>query len=102
MPVILTCDGPSLGGFVCPMTIVKAELWKVGQLKPGDKIWFKPMNFDDALELEKLQDKTLENLSPTPRNKLFENFGKGADKNSIILYQQEEKNDMPKIVYRQV
>ena len=32
-PVILTRDGPSLGGFVCPVTIAKAELWKVGQVK---------------------------------------------------------------------
>ena len=29
-PIILTCDGPSLGGFVCPVTIVAAELWKIG------------------------------------------------------------------------
>ena len=40
MPVILGPDGPSLGGFVCPATIVQAELWKIGQLKPGDKIRF--------------------------------------------------------------
>ena len=26
-------DGPSLGGFVCPATIVAAELWKIGQLQ---------------------------------------------------------------------
>ena len=32
MPVILGPDGPSLGGFVCPATIVNAELWKMGQL----------------------------------------------------------------------
>ncbi len=32
MPVILGPDGPSLGGFVCPATIVQAELWKMGQL----------------------------------------------------------------------
>ena len=32
MPVILAKDGPSLGGFVCPATIAKAEFWKVGQL----------------------------------------------------------------------
>lgn len=35
-PIILTCDGPSLGGFVCPATIVAAELWKIGQVKAGD------------------------------------------------------------------
>jgi urea carboxylase len=33
MPIILGPDGPSLGGFVCPATIVQAELWKIGQLK---------------------------------------------------------------------
>ena len=38
MPIILGPDGPSLGGFVCPATVVQSELWKVGQLKPGDKV----------------------------------------------------------------
>lgn len=64
MPVILTKDGPSLGGFVCPVTIVKAELWKVGQVKPGDKIRFQRMSFDDALALEKAQDTAIETLAP--------------------------------------
>ena len=41
MPVILGPDGPSLGGFVCPVTIVNAELWKIGQLRPGDKLQFR-------------------------------------------------------------
>lgn len=55
-PVILTRDGPSLGGFVCPVTIVKAELWKVGQVKPGDRIRFVPMEYKDALALEQAQE----------------------------------------------
>ncbi|HEV7605808.1 MAG TPA: 5-oxoprolinase/urea amidolyase family protein [Steroidobacteraceae bacterium] len=41
MPVILGPDGPSLGGFVCPVTIVNDELWKIGQLRPGDKVQFR-------------------------------------------------------------
>jgi len=41
MPVILGPDGPSLGGFVCPATIVDAELWKIGQLSPGDRVRFR-------------------------------------------------------------
>jgi urea carboxylase len=40
MPVILGPDGPSLGGFVCPAVIVSADLWKTGQLKPGDTVRF--------------------------------------------------------------
>jgi urea carboxylase len=41
MPVILGPDGPSLGGFVCPVTIVDDELWKIGQLRPGDTLKFR-------------------------------------------------------------
>jgi len=54
-PVILTHDGPSLGGFVCPVTIAKAELWKVGQVKPGDRIRFHPISADEAVAREKAQ-----------------------------------------------
>lgn len=64
MPIILTCDGPSLGGFVCPVTIAKAELWKAGQSKPGDRIRFRPISFDEALALETAQDEAIANLAP--------------------------------------
>ena len=40
MPVILGPDGPSLGGFVCPATVISDDLWKLGQLKAGDTIEF--------------------------------------------------------------
>lgn len=48
MPVILGPDGPSLGGFVCPATIVEAEVWKMGQLRPGDTIRFVPISMKAA------------------------------------------------------
>ncbi len=51
MPVILGPDGPSLGGFVCPATIVDAEIWKMGQLKAGDLVRFRRLS---ALQAEKL------------------------------------------------
>ncbi|WP_299796069.1 urea carboxylase [Ramlibacter sp.] len=48
MPVILGPDGPSLGGFVCPATVVQAELWKVGQLAPGHTVRFVPLTQAEA------------------------------------------------------
>ncbi|WP_042873599.1 urea carboxylase [Dickeya poaceiphila] len=48
MPVILGPDGPSLGGFVCPATVIHADLWKLGQLKAGDSIRFVPVTLDQA------------------------------------------------------
>jgi urea carboxylase len=41
-------DGPSLGGFVCPVTVVQAQMWKLGQLKPMDTVRFIPLTEDEA------------------------------------------------------
>ncbi|MCC5857280.1 MAG: urea carboxylase [Ectothiorhodospiraceae bacterium] len=64
MPVILGPDGPSLGGFVCPATIVTADLWKLGQLKPGDTLRFLPVSLDEANRLEREQDAAIAQLQP--------------------------------------
>lgn len=53
MPVILGPDGPSLGGFVCPVTIIEADLWQLGQLKAGDKVRFVPVDVATARALAK-------------------------------------------------
>ena len=37
-PIILGPDGPSLGGFVCPAVVASGDLWKLGQLRPGDTL----------------------------------------------------------------
>ena len=51
MPVILGPDGPSLGGFVCPVTVIEADLWQLGQLKAGDKVQFVPVDLKTARSL---------------------------------------------------
>ncbi|MCX4975880.1 5-oxoprolinase/urea amidolyase family protein [Streptomyces sp. NBC_00620] len=48
MPVLLGPDGPSLGGFVCPATVVSSERWKLGQLRPGDTVRFTPVADDGS------------------------------------------------------
>lgn len=40
VPILLGPDGPSLGGFVCPATVVTGDRWKLGQLRPGDTVRF--------------------------------------------------------------
>ena len=47
-PILLGPDGPSLGGFVCPVTVVRADRWKLGQLAPGDTVRFVPVRADRA------------------------------------------------------
>ncbi|HEY4073020.1 MAG TPA: urea carboxylase [Herbaspirillum sp.] len=56
MPVILGPDGPSLGGFVCPAVIVSGDLWKTGQLKPGDTVRFIRVADDQAGAIRAAQE----------------------------------------------
>jgi urea carboxylase len=53
-PILLGPDGPSLGGFVCPVTVVAADRWKLGQLSPGDSVRFVPVRGDHAAPLREL------------------------------------------------
>jgi len=48
VPILLGPDGPSLGGFVCPATVITAERWKLGQLRPGDTVRFVAVRDEDA------------------------------------------------------
>lgn len=50
-PILLGPDGPSLGGFACPLTVVSAHRWRMGQLRPGDSVRFVPVDDDKAAEL---------------------------------------------------
>jgi urea carboxylase len=73
MPILLGPDGPSLGGFVCPATVVAAELWKLGQLNTGDKVRFIRIAPEQAAAMEQRIDHLLTTLdascaplTPTP------------------------------------
>jgi urea carboxylase len=62
MPIILGPDGPSLGGFVCPASIIESELWKIGQLAPGDSVRFVLVNYREARVRREAQERALRTL----------------------------------------
>jgi urea carboxylase len=98
MPVILGPDGPSLGGFVCPVTIVQAELWKLGQLRPGDKVQFKRLSPADARAREIKQDDEIASLSPRVSLPSVEASSLGAD--DCIVGDHPQDGVLPRVVYR--
>ncbi|HEV7761018.1 MAG TPA: urea carboxylase, partial [Acidimicrobiales bacterium] len=67
MPVILGPDGPSLGGFVCPATVIDADLWKLGQLRAGDKVRLVPISAADAATARTAQSARLAATGPDGR-----------------------------------
>ena len=62
MPIILTADGPSLGGFVSLATISVSELWKIGQAKPHNFLLFKKITVEEALENRLKQEQLLNTI----------------------------------------
>ncbi|KAM3519904.1 hypothetical protein MY4038_009634 [Beauveria bassiana] len=54
--VIFPADAPSLGGFITSHVIPRADLYKIGQLKPGDKFHFAPITLQSAMTLRQGQE----------------------------------------------
>ncbi len=94
MPVILGPDGPSLGGFVCPATVIQADLWKLGQLRAGDKIRFQPVSLSSARSLHEAQLASLETLRAKPLPE------PGTELGSPLLDRLDAKDVGVDVVYR--
>ena len=94
MPVILGPDGPSLGGFVCPATIVEAEIWKMGQLKAGDLVRFRRLSAVQAEELRAQVERCIETLSG-----YLPNLPESIDENAVIS-NKPATNGAPAVVCR--
>lgn len=91
MPVILGPDGPSLGGFVCPAIVARADLWKLGQLRPGDRIRFSCISCEDAVAQREAQDESIARLWPLNAPSI--GVDDAALCTSPVLYQAGEGND---------
>ncbi|KAB8157890.1 urea carboxylase [Streptomyces sp. 3MP-14] len=91
-PILLGPDGPSLGGFVCPVTVVSADRWKLGQLRPGDTVRFVPVRAaaaPDRADLSPVRGAA----RPTVRSA-------GGDGDSGVLLRRAGRDGAPAVTYR--
>ncbi|MEO7033208.1 MAG: urea carboxylase [Polyangiaceae bacterium] len=95
MPIILGPDGPSLGGFVCPATIVRAELWKVGQLRPGNRVRFVPIARATAELRRSEQERAISERKAQASSPLT-----AVPVTEAVLRRLPEQLGAPKVVYR--
>jgi len=94
MPIILGPDGPSLGGFVCPFVVIAADLWKVGQLAPGDSVRFEEVGLAEADAASAIEEAWIAGrpAPPAPR-------GTGG-KSDAILAELPAQGRRPRVLYR--
>ncbi len=63
-PILLIADGPTLGGYMCVLNVINADLWKVGQGAPNrDFIRFQLSSKEEAVEARIAQTKLLSDNS---------------------------------------
>ncbi len=98
MPIILGPDGPSLGGFVCPFTVIAADLWKVGQLAAGDSVRFAVVTAATATAAASVQADWLAGAAPAAETMAAPQGVAGL---SPILADRPAAAGRPRTVYRQ-
>lgn len=63
-PILLIADGPTLGGYMCALHVINADLWKVGQGTPNrDNIQFQISSQEEAIQARMEQNKLLSEYS---------------------------------------
>lgn len=100
MPIILGPDGPSLGGFVCPAVVIHSELWKIGQLKAGDKVKFIPVSYAQAKVLDQKYHQSI-SASDTALIDFNPSLQAEMDTlNDAVLATLDGEEDLPSVTYR--
>ena len=100
MPIILGPDGPSLGGFVCPFVVIQADLWKLGQLGPGDAVRFESVDEAAAREAEREQDSFIERLEAPEPATVRTRRARAPHPVSAVLESCAARGSRPRTLYR--
>ncbi|KAE8353365.1 urea carboxylase [Aspergillus coremiiformis] len=111
-PVIFPQDAPDFGGFVSSHTVVKADLWKLGQMKAGDTLKYRATSLEDALTARNRMEEFLsEVVKCCYEGGHFGDIAPLADnpppaltaetRSTGVVYQIPEQGNQPLVNYRQ-
>ena len=111
-PCIFPVDCPNFGGFTSSTTVIKADWWKLGQLKAGNTLRFVRVGLEDALKKRKRNDKFLEKIEQAIQNQSgFEGIDKlqgghvdfhECEIGKAVIWEKAATSDTPQVRYRQV
>lgn len=52
-PIVMLADGPVTGGYPVPAVVIRADVGRVAQLRPGDAVAFASVSLEEALEADR-------------------------------------------------
>lgn len=104
-PIIFAHDRPDLGGFACPTTVCSAEMWKVGQLKTGNKIQFRSISYNEALKIARNKESYFKALAACVKGNICQipslELQLQDEPPCSILHQTAPSGNRPRVTYRQ-
>ena len=117
-PCIFPVDCPDFGGFVSSTTVIKAEHWRLGQMKAGDTMQYLRVSLDDALAARRRVNEFLDDIAKACSRKGdftaigapdYSNLSKSLTSSAFvgsygksIVHHIEAKGNQPRALYRQV
>lgn len=82
-PVLLLAEAQATGGYCIPAVVASADLWRIGQLRPGDGVRLRLVTDDEAVAALRWHADEVERVrrQPAPRLMLggFSEWGAGDD-----------------------
>ncbi|MCA1587716.1 MAG: biotin-dependent carboxyltransferase family protein [Chloroflexi bacterium] len=63
-PIVMLADRPVTGGYPVPGCVIRADIGRVAQLRPGDALRFASVSVEEAIEALRKAEADLEDLEP--------------------------------------
>ncbi|OJJ97419.1 hypothetical protein ASPACDRAFT_32204 [Aspergillus aculeatus ATCC 16872] len=108
-PVLFPVDCPDFGGFLCSLTVIRADFWKLGQLRAGDTLRFHRVDLDTALACRRRHERFLQRMASCVANGSWDDavafddaalnflaYAPGQD----VVASLEATETQPKVTYR--
>ncbi|KAL5375797.1 hypothetical protein DPSP01_010904 [Paraphaeosphaeria sporulosa] len=110
-PCIFPVDCPNFGGFTSSTTVIKADWWKLGQIKAGNTVKYVRFGLQDALKKRKRNDDFLDSVAKAiEANNGFKGI-ESLQNNHIsfhegeigkaVIWEKEADVTTPRVRYRQ-
>jgi biotin-dependent carboxylase-like uncharacterized protein len=93
-PVLLLADAQTTGGYRVPATVISADLWMIGQLRPGDSVRFREVSMSEALAaLRQRADNIMRVVHQPVPARLLAGFAEWSDGADTTIARRREDDD---------
>jgi urea carboxylase len=91
---VLLADAQTTGGYHVPAVVISADLWKIGQLRPGDTVRFCDVSPEEALAAlrQRAEEITQVARQPLPAH-LLAGFAEWSDDADPLTTQRKDSDD---------